>query len=174
MPDPIVIPDRAAFKSAEVCELLGIAPYVLRSWENEFKDLGVSKTAGAARIYRRQDVERAIRIRQLLFAEGLTLAGARRRLEQEAPAPSAEAELEAITGVHAASASGEPDVQLRAYVRRVRDELRDLHGLLASDPVVRLRPSVDRRNEPRQAAFELGADAEAAPAVKRPRRRPSA
>ena len=134
----------------------------------------MAKSVGAPRVYRRQDVERAVRIRHLLFADGLTLAGARRRLNQEAPAPSAEDELEAITGVQAAGSSGEPDVQLRAYVRRVRDELRDLHGLLASDPVVRLRPSVDRRNEPRQATFELGAESEPAPSVKRPRRRPSA
>lgn len=173
MPDPIVIPDRTAFKPAEVCELLGIAAYVLRSWENEFKDLGVSKSAGGPRVYRRQDVERAIHIRQLLFAEGLTLAGARRRLEQEAPAPSAEAELEAITGTPATGTTREPDVQLRAYVRRVREELRDLHELLTSDPVVRLRASVDRRSEPRQAAFELEAGSETAPVVKRPRRRPT-
>lgn len=174
MSDPIVIPDRTAFKAAEVCDLLGLAPYVLRSWENEFKDLGVAKLAGGPRVYRRDDVERAVRIKHLVISEGLTLAGVRRRLEQEAPAPTADAELEAILGTPVASSSGDDDLQLRAYVRRVRDELRDLHGLLASDPVVRVRPAADRRTEPRQAAFELRADGESAPGVKRPRRRPSA
>lgn len=174
MTDPIVVPDRSAFKAADVCELLGIAPYVLRSWENEFKDLGVSRTPGAARVYRREDVERALRIKQLMLAEGLTLAGVRRRLEQDVPAPSAEAELAEIIGGAAPAPVVEVDVQLRAQVRRVRDELRDLHGLLASDPVVRVRPAADRRTEPRQGAFELAPEPASGPAVKRPRRRPSA
>jgi len=169
MSEQVVVPDRAAFKPAEVCELLGIAPYVLRSWENEFKDLGVAKTPGGARVYRRDDVERALRIKHLMLSEGLTLAGVRRRLEQEEPAPTAEAELAEIVGPPAARG----DIELRAQVRRVRDELRDLHGLLASDPVVRIRPATDRRVEPRQAAFELAPDAAPGPGPKRPRRRPS-
>jgi DNA-binding transcriptional MerR regulator len=140
MTDPIVVPDRSAFKAADVCELLGIAPYVLRSWENEFKDLGVARTPGAARVYRREDV----------------------------------AELAEIIGGAAPVPVAEVDVQLRAHVRRVRDELRDLHGLLASDPVVRVRPATDRRAEPRQSAFELAPEPASGPAVKRPRRRPSA
>ncbi len=93
MSDEIVIPDKPAFKAAEVCELLKLQPYVLRSWENEFKDLGVSKTPGGPRVYRRTDVQRAVRIRDLMLRDGLTLAGVRRRLEQETGATSAEDEL---------------------------------------------------------------------------------
>ena len=77
------IPKRALFKAAEVCDLVKVQPYVLRSWEAEFPDLGVAKTAGAARVYRREDVEQVLRIKHLLLVEGLTLAGARRRLEEE-------------------------------------------------------------------------------------------
>ncbi len=80
---PPQIPNRALFKAAEVCELLKVQPYVLRSWEAEFPDLGVAKAAGSARVYRRQDVEQVLRIRQLLLVEGLTLAGVRRKLEEE-------------------------------------------------------------------------------------------
>ena len=58
-------------------------PYVLRSWEAEFPDLGVAKAAGGARVYRRKDVEQVARIKHLLLVEGLTLAGARRKLEEE-------------------------------------------------------------------------------------------
>lgn len=83
LPD-VTIPDRPAFKASEVCELAKLQPYVLRSWESEFPDLGVAKTPGGPRIYRRADVERLLRIRQLVFGEGLTLAGVRRRLESEA------------------------------------------------------------------------------------------
>jgi DNA-binding transcriptional MerR regulator len=88
---PIEIPNRALFKAAEVCELLKLQPYVLRSWEAEFPDLGVSKSAGSPRVYRRGDVEQVLRIRHLLLVEGLTLAGARRRLGEESPVATADA-----------------------------------------------------------------------------------
>jgi DNA-binding transcriptional MerR regulator len=77
------IPKRALFKAAEVCDLMKVQPYVLRSWEAEFPRLGVAKTAGGPRVYRREDVEQVARIKHLLLVEGLTLAGARRKLEEE-------------------------------------------------------------------------------------------
>ena len=77
------IPRRALFKAAEVCELIQVQSYVLRSWEAEFPGLGVSK-AGGPRVYRRSDVEQVARIKHLLLVDGLTLAGARRRIEEEA------------------------------------------------------------------------------------------
>jgi DNA-binding transcriptional MerR regulator len=83
------IPNRSLFRQPEVCEIAQVQPYVLRSWESEFPELGVSK--GSARVYRRSDVELVLRIRQLLFVEGLTLAGARRRLDEERPSPRADA-----------------------------------------------------------------------------------
>ena len=58
----IEIPNRALFKAAEVCDLVKVQPYVLRSWEAEFPDLGVSKAAGGPRIYRRTDVEQVVRL----------------------------------------------------------------------------------------------------------------
>ena len=78
----IRIPRRPSFRSSEVCPIAEIKPYVLRSWEQEFSDLGKAKGSGP-RVYRRSDVERVLRIKQLTFHEGLTLAGARRRLEEE-------------------------------------------------------------------------------------------
>jgi len=82
----VEIPKRALFKASEVCEIASVQPYVLRSWESEFPDLGVSKENGAPRVYRRADVERVLRIKQLVFSDGLTLAGVRRRIDEEAPA----------------------------------------------------------------------------------------
>ena len=79
----VEIPDREWFKPSEVCELARLQPYVLRSWEIEFPGLGVQRTAGSPRVYRRSDVERVLRIRELVFGEGLKLAGARRRIEGE-------------------------------------------------------------------------------------------
>ena len=94
MPDtsaPVEIPNRALFKAAEVCEILSVQSYVLRSWEAEFPELGVAKAAGAARVYRRRDVEQVARIKHLLLVEGLTLAGARRKLEEETAPVGADA-----------------------------------------------------------------------------------
>ena len=83
--DPVEIPNRSLFRQPEVCEIAKVQPYVLRSWEAEFPDLGVAKTAGGPRVYRRVDVERVLRLKHLLYVEGLTLAGARRKLSEEQP-----------------------------------------------------------------------------------------
>lgn len=90
-PAAVEIPNRALFKAAEVCELLKVQPYVLRSWEAEFPDLGFTKAAGSARVYRREDVEQVQRIKQLLLVEGLTLGGVRRKLEEESGPIAADA-----------------------------------------------------------------------------------
>ena len=121
MPDPLIeIPDRAAFKASEVCEIAQIPSYVLRSWEKEFPGLGVSAKPGGQKIYRRSDIEQVLRIKQLLFAEGLTLAGARRKLEGE---PPTEAPLELPM----------PEA-VKQKVGRVRQELRSLLDLLGPKP----------------------------------------
>jgi DNA-binding transcriptional MerR regulator len=89
------IPNRPVFRAQEVCELAQVQPYVLRSWEAEFPDLGVSKKSGDARVYRRADVERVLQLRHLLFVDGLTLAGARKRLGlTTAPVPAVVPERE--------------------------------------------------------------------------------
>ena len=127
------IPAKAAFKASEVCEIAHLQPYVLRSWENEFPDLGVSRTPGGPRVYRKADVERVLQIRRLVLVEGLTLAGVRRKLEGAGPTPAAmpppppsdedRALLrEAMT----------PEIKVR--LGRVRDGLRSLLELLSRDP----------------------------------------
>jgi DNA-binding transcriptional MerR regulator len=87
----VEIPKRALFKAAEVCDLAKVQPYVLRSWEAEFPELGVTKTVGGPRVYRRADVEQVLRIKHLLLVEGLTLAGARRKLEEQGAPVAADA-----------------------------------------------------------------------------------
>ena len=87
----VEIPNRALFKASEVCDLVKLQPYVLRSWETEFPKLGVAKTAGGPRVYRRADVEQVLRIKHLLLVDGLTLAGARRKLEEETAPVGADA-----------------------------------------------------------------------------------
>ena len=121
------IPNRSLFRQPEVCEIASIQPYVLRSWEAEFPDLGVAKAEGGARVYRRADVERVLRIKQLLYGEGLTLAGVRRKLVEERP-PDASANPEAV---NIAELFGK---DARERILSVRKGLRDLSAMLSRPP----------------------------------------
>jgi DNA-binding transcriptional MerR regulator len=92
------IPKRALFKPSEVCAIAKLQPYVLRSWEAEFPHLGVSKAPDAPRVYRRRDLERVLRIKHLVFGEGLTLGAARRKLEAEERPAGDEAPFDELLG----------------------------------------------------------------------------
>src|SRR5213082_1830163 len=117
MPEPaaqVEIPNRALFKAAEVCDILKVQPYVLCSWESDFPVLGIAKTAGGPRVYRRRDVEQVARIKHLLLVEGLTLAGARRKLEEEGSPVGADAPLDELIGQNARERITEVKRGLRA------------------------------------------------------------
>jgi DNA-binding transcriptional MerR regulator len=123
-PAQVEIPNRALFKAAEVCDLVKVQPYVLRTWEAEFPGLGVSKTAGGPRVYRRADVEQVLRIKHLLLVEGLTLAGARRKLlEDDAPVAANAPVLDELLGRHA-----------RERLTEVKRGLRSILDLLSGSP----------------------------------------
>lgn len=82
--DEIIIPEKLYFRIGEVAELCDLPAYVLRFWETEFSQLKPTKGSTGQRMYRRRDVEHVIRIKQLLYSEGYTIAGAREQLKQEA------------------------------------------------------------------------------------------
>ena len=82
--EPVVIPEKIYFKIGEVCELVGVQAHVLRYWETEFPMLSPQKNKSGQRSYRRRDVEIALRIKQLLYNEMFTIAGARKKLQTEA------------------------------------------------------------------------------------------
>ena len=113
---------RELFKSPDVCEMAQLQPYVLRSWEAEFPGLGEPAGAGG-RVYRRADVEMVLRIKQLVFGEGLTLAGARRRLEEEPRDPS----------VPAATVDDALGDMARSRLRHVRTGLEAIMRMLSRD-----------------------------------------
>ena len=116
------------FKAADVCEMAELQPYVLRSWEKEFPGIGVQKSAESPRLYRQSDVEQVLKIKQLVFGEGLTLSGARRRLE-ESDEPQSGAADEDVAEVLDALAS-----DARTRIASVRDGLRSILKLLSSAP----------------------------------------
>ena len=85
------IPNKLFFKIGEVCEITDTQPYVLRYWESEFPALAPAKNSSGQRIYRRRDIETVLRIKQLLYDEGFTIAGAKKRLEAELAGPRGDA-----------------------------------------------------------------------------------
>jgi DNA-binding transcriptional MerR regulator len=76
------LPDKQYFKIGEVSRILGVKPHVLRYWESEFSSIRPQKTRTNQRLYRRRDVELLQQIKQLLYQEGFTIAGANKRLRE--------------------------------------------------------------------------------------------
>lgn len=81
--EPVVIPEKIYFKIGEVCELVDVQAHVLRYWETEFPQLAPQKNRSGQRSYRRRDVEISLRIKELLYEELYTIAGARKKLQNE-------------------------------------------------------------------------------------------
>ena len=81
MTDQVVLPDdQDQFKLNEVCKLANVQPYMLRFWGTEFPQLEASKSGTGQRLYAKDQVELILEIRRLLFDEGLTIAGARKKI----------------------------------------------------------------------------------------------
>jgi len=81
MADQLVLPEgQDSFKLNEVCKLANVQPYMLRFWGTEFEQLEAAKSGTGQRLYSRDQVELILEIRRLLFDEGLTIAGARKRI----------------------------------------------------------------------------------------------
>jgi DNA-binding transcriptional MerR regulator len=130
------IPNKLFFKIGEVCEITDTQPYVLRYWESEFPALAPAKNSSGQRIYRRRDIETVLRIKQLLYEEGFTIAGAKKRLEAEmagrveTPIPAAEAAAAAGSAASAASSPEGTGTDRVAALRQVREQLREILTLL--------------------------------------------
>src|SRR5215212_6386798 len=71
------------YKIGEVCKLAELQPYVLRYWETEFPQLAPGKSGGGQRLYNRREVDIILRIKELLYREGFSIAGAKKKLETE-------------------------------------------------------------------------------------------
>jgi DNA-binding transcriptional MerR regulator len=128
-----VIPDKLYFRIGEVARLCGVEPYVLRFWETEFPAMRPNKSGTGQRLYRKRDVEFAMRVKRLLHEEGYTIAGARQVLAQEA-ARARTPQLPFVEG-------GAPSAPVKAKLQRVRTELRELLGILSKSPAQKSRPA---------------------------------
>ena len=131
--------ERSVYKATEVCALAEVQPFMLKSWEAEFPDLGVAKAGGRLRVYRQQDLEKVIRIKELIFDEGLTLGAARRKLERDPEAPEGADELlfdELVSS------------EMRARVDEVKQGLRGILDILSTATIEAGRDSSGGQSEP--------------------------
>jgi DNA-binding transcriptional MerR regulator len=135
LPPATEIPDRLYFRIGDVARLCGVEPYVLRFWETQFPSLKPNKGGTGQRLYRRREVELALRIKQLVHNEGYTLAGARQALEV-APRPRGKQGVLPLTNEEAQQRLD----AATAAIGRARAELRELARQLAAQ-----QPTVHRR-----------------------------
>ena len=83
-----VAEEKRLYKIGEVCRIADVQPYVLRYWETEFAALAPNKSGGGQRLYTQREIDIILRIKQLLYSEGFTIAGAKKKLETETSEPS--------------------------------------------------------------------------------------
>lgn len=148
------IPHRAAFKAAEVCAIAGLQPYVLRTWEAEFPDLGVAKSADSPRIYRKADLEKVLKLKHLILVEGLTLAGARRKISEangDAEEPDAESLLPSLLSA-----------EVKNRILEIRRGLESLLKMLSTEP--------GKRNDAAEFALQPQPEGQPTRAVRKKKR----
>jgi DNA-binding transcriptional MerR regulator len=115
----VLIPDKLYFRIGEVASLCRLPAYVLRFWETEFPQLKPVKGSTGQRMYRRRDVENVLRIKQLLYEQGFTIAGARQQLRSETKAGRGQAAIPF-------------PAQSSAELRSIRQGLREILDLLST------------------------------------------
>lgn len=125
------IPDKLYFKIGEVAELTGVKPHVLRYWETEVSSIRPSKNRHQQRLYRQRDIELILRLKDLLYTQKYTIAGARKLLRRKPVASPPEPvvvsppeQLPAVAPV-AVTDDGQMALPLSSGIdRRLLDELR--------------------------------------------------
>jgi DNA-binding transcriptional MerR regulator len=95
------------YRIGEVAHIVGVEPHVLRYWETEFRSIRPQKSSKGQRVYSRRDVEKLLRVKDLLKNQGFTIAGARKRLSEAAPTPAESATAESATATAAPAAAVE-------------------------------------------------------------------
>ena len=122
-------------KIGDVCRLADVQPYVLRYWETEFPALAPSKSGGGQRVYSQREVDIVLRIKQLLYSEGFTIAGAKKKLELEMnqgevkPIAESAPAFDSAPAATSAKSKKSSDVSRKTIVR-LRNELRELLAML--------------------------------------------
>jgi DNA-binding transcriptional MerR regulator len=142
-PEPTVIPDKLYFRIGDVAKLCDVPAYVLRFWETEFPQLKPNKGGTGQRLYRKRDVEMALRIKSLLYDQGYTIPGARQVFSTESKTREAPEATPQLATAPAPTPAPEPapsidigetirqEAHRREQLSTLRSELRSLVNLLA-------------------------------------------
>jgi DNA-binding transcriptional MerR regulator len=118
------LPPKLYFRIGEVAELVGVEPHVLRYWEREFRSIRPTKSAKGQRVYSRRDVENLMRVRELLYREGFTIAGAKKKLLRSGLVTETETEVEAAAVEHDGAAAAAVDgSKTREQLLAIRGEI---------------------------------------------------
>lgn len=121
------------YKIGDVCAMTDTQPYVLRFWESEFPQLAPRKSRSGQRLYEKEDVDLVLRIKRLLYEEEYTIAGARKRLEEEGfAAPAGGPPPEAPEPDAALKEPSGPAKRMESRIRALRQELQALRKMLDS------------------------------------------
>jgi DNA-binding transcriptional MerR regulator len=156
----VAIPEKLFFKIGEVCQLAGVQAHVLRYWESEFPTLAPQKNRAGQRVYRKRDVEMALRIKELLYEDQYTIAGAKKRLAHELRAggklkvmspeagdednsqgtvPDVSSATATAASLRASRTSGQAEgagyrtAEERTALKRIASELQELLGMLEAE-----------------------------------------
>jgi DNA-binding transcriptional MerR regulator len=116
------LPPKLYYRIGEVAELVGVEPHVLRYWEREFRSIRPTKSAKGQRVYSRRDVENLLRVRELLYSEGFTIAGAKKKLQRAGSEAQVEGEDEGGEPVEA-SRTREQLLAMRSDIEAFLEEL---------------------------------------------------
>ena len=114
--------DDKLYKIGEVCKLADVQPYVLRYWETEFPQLAPNKSGGGQRLYTRREIDVILRIKELLYRDGFTIAGAKKKLDEDVAARPPVDRPEAGAARGAASDLAFVKKELQAILRMLSDE----------------------------------------------------
>jgi DNA-binding transcriptional MerR regulator len=108
------IPEKLYYKIGEVAKFTGVKTHVLRYWETEFKVIRPNKSRSNQRLYRKQDVELILRLKDLLYNQGFTIAGARKKLREKPTEKNAEVAVEASAAPSQAKTQKKVSVEAEA------------------------------------------------------------
>jgi DNA-binding transcriptional MerR regulator len=89
-------PSKLFYRIGEVSRLTGLEPYVLRYWETEFPHIKPDKGKSGQRLYTKKDLDTILQVKQLLYKDGYTIAGARMRLNKKSTTQDVESVVETV------------------------------------------------------------------------------
>lgn len=123
------------YRIGEVAQIVGVQPHVLRYWETEFRTIRPQKSHKGQRVYSRRDVEKLLKVKDLLKNQGFTIAGAKKKLRDPEAQAALEVEVEAVVERPAPPAPREPArEQMREALLALRADIAAMLDDLGSPP----------------------------------------